>query len=161
VRFVAIISVCSAIACAPARPLEHAQPTAESLARAVLDAIARRDHDTLSALALSEAEFREHVWPELPAARPERNMPMSYVWADLHRQSERGLRMILAEHGGRHYRLTALRFTGEITDYVAYRVHRAPVFVVSRGAAQAEMRLSGSLIEQAGRWKVFSYVTDD
>ena len=47
----------------------------------------RRDRARLDALALSEQEFRDHVWPDLPAARPERNLPFSYVWGDLHQKS--------------------------------------------------------------------------
>ncbi len=52
-------------------------------------------------LALNEIEFREQVWPELPAARPERNLPFSYVWGDLRQKSDANLERTLARHGGR------------------------------------------------------------
>jgi hypothetical protein len=65
------------------RPLEHlggAEPTRiagplSTLAREVLAALVLRDAGRLRALPLSEGEVRKHVWPELPASRPERNVP--------------------------------------------------------------------------------------
>jgi hypothetical protein len=147
--------------CAPS-PLQHAQPSAEALARAVMDAVERRDEAALRRLAINEEEFRDHVWPELPAARPERNMPMSYVWGELRQKSDGGLRTLVAEHGGQHYNLVELRFEGDTTDYAAYRVHRGSVFVVRQGSGTTrELRLSGSMLEKGGAWKVFSFVVDD
>ena len=91
---------------------------------AVLDAIQRRDITTLRSLALNEQEFREHIWPELPASRPERNLPFSYVWGDLHQKSEAALAQTLARHGGRRYMLVSVRFAGESTRYPSYTVYR-------------------------------------
>ena len=143
-------------------PLAHSHASPEALARAVLEAMERRDAGALNALALSESEFREHVWPELPAARPERNLPFSYVWGDLHQKSDAGLRQTLARHGGAKYVLAAIRFKGETTEYQSYRVHRQSE-VTLRDAQNREQnaRLFGSVIEKDGRYKVFSYVTED
>jgi hypothetical protein len=149
-------------ACESRRPLHNSHPTPQALARAVLDAVERRDDAALRRLAITEEEFRNHVWPELPAARAERNMPMSYVWSDLHQKSEGGLRTILAEHGGERYQLIDVRFDGDSTDYAAYLVHRESVFVVRKGSdAPVDLRLCGSLVEKDGAWKVFSFVVDD
>lgn len=142
--------------------LTNAQPSAEMLARAVVDAVERRDEGALRRLAITEEEFRDHVWPELPASRPERNMPMSYVWGDLRQKSDSGLRSILSEHGGRHYTLVDVRFDGASTDYAAFRVYREAVFVVRNGRhGPSNVRLCGSMVEKDGGWKVFSFVTDD
>jgi hypothetical protein len=146
----------------PVAPLGNAQPAPHALASAVLDAVARRDVAALRSLSLNESEFRELVWPELPAARPERNLPFSYVWGDLHQKSEESLMRILAEHGGQRYALVSLRNDGETTRYPSYTVHRETVLQVrNQGGPQFEVRLFGSLIEQNGGWKVFSYVVDD
>src|SRR5687767_7704130 len=96
--------VVTAIACGPAR-LSNTQPTADALAREVLTALARQDSSRLEALALNEEEFRRHVWPALPAARPERNLPFSYVWGDLRQKGEMRLRATLGAHSGRRYEL--------------------------------------------------------
>jgi len=127
-----------------------------------MGAVERRDTTALRGLALNEQEFREHVWPELPASRPERNLPFSYVWGDLHQKSEAGLQNTLARHGGRHYTLIAVTFRGETSRYPTYTVYGETVLQVrdERGTA-ADLRVFGSSVEKDGAWKVFSYVVDD
>lgn len=147
-------------ACASPSPLAGTRGTSFDLAQAVLTAVADSDCAALERLALNEREFRDHVWPHLPAARPERNLPFSYVWGDLRQKSEASLARMLAEHGGRRYELLGVEFDG-VTDYGRYRVHREAALRV-RDAAGLEraLRLSGSMIEQHGAWKVFSYAVD-
>ena len=147
--------------CSRVPPLAHAHDTPEALARAVLAAIAAGDRSGLESLALSEAEFRGHVWPSLPAAREERNLPFSYVWGDLRQKSRQSLSSILSEHGRKQYELVAVTFDGE-TDFGPYTVHREATFMVRTPSGGTEsVRLCGSMIEHDGRWKVFSYVIDD
>ena len=149
--------------CSDARPpLGNAYPSSDTLAIAVLDAFARRDVNQLRALALSEQEFRDHVWPELPAARPERNLPFSFVWGDLRTKSEQSLASALATHGGRRYPLVSAHFAGETTRYPSYEVHRETVLRVrDEAGAVSELRLFGSSLQKDQAWKVFSYVVDD
>lgn len=143
-------------------PLANAQPSASALAHLVLDALTRRDGATLRALALDESEFRVHVWPSLPAARPERNLPFSYVWGDLKQKSDTSLASALAQHGGHRYALVDVQFKGNPTEYAGYLVHGGTTFVVRNElGAQETVRVCGSLIEKSGAWKVFSYVVDD
>lgn len=148
------------VACGP-HPLPGTQPSAEKLAREVLSALARRDHLRLAALALTEEEFERRIWPGLPAARPERNMPWSYVWLDLRQKSEAMLQRTVAEHGGRPYTLESVRFEGPSSDHGPYRVHRDTVFVVHESLERKELRLVGAMVEAESRWKVFSYVVDE
>jgi hypothetical protein len=112
-------------------------------------------------LALSQEEFRAHVWPALPAARPERNLPFSYVWGDLDQKSRLGLSRTIAASGGKRYTLVRTAFSGE-TKYAHFTVHREAELVVrDEHAIEETLRVCGSMIEQAGAWKVFSYVVDD
>ena len=155
-----VASLLLASACSTVPPLQNTHPSAESLASAVLDAVARQDGDALGRLAVSEQEFRDHVWPDLPAARPERNLPFSYVWGDLRQKSEQSLRIRLTEHGGRRYTLESVRFDGDTTQYEHYLVHRDTVLTVrDHEGTTSEIRLFGSALEKDG-WKVFSYVVD-
>lgn len=145
----------------PPPPLTHTEGSAEALATAVLRAYAARDKAALDGLALNELEFRTHVWPELPAARPERNLPFSYVWGDLHQKSEQSLAGLLPEHGGRRYDLLAVRFA-ESTPSATYTVHREATFHVrDADGGERDLRLAGSFLEKQGQWKVFSYVVND
>jgi hypothetical protein len=126
-----------------------------------LDALARRDRPGLEALALNETEFRDHVWPQLPAARPERNLPFSYVWGDLHQKSDQSLSAVMSREGGRRYELIGVRFAAN-SDYQTYRVHReATLRVRDSNGSEVDLQVCGSFIEQSGAWKVFSYVVGD
>jgi hypothetical protein len=129
---------------------------------AVLDGIARRDTTTLRALALNEHEFREHIWPELPASQPERNLPFSYVWGELRQKSEISLAQTIARYGGRRYALVSVRFAGDTTRYPSYTVYRETVLKVRDDqGVEADLRVFGSSLEKDDTWKVFSYVVDD
>jgi hypothetical protein len=153
--------VVASAACGPA-PLANPHESADRLARALLSAVQRGDRVGLQDLALNEHEFKAHIWPSLPASRPERNLPFSYVWGDLHQKSETSLTAMLATYGGRQFELVELSFAEPPQDYAAFRIHREPVFVVRESGRPPErLRLCGSLLEKGGAWKVFSYVADD
>jgi hypothetical protein len=160
--WVFFIGLVGLVACGPSRaPLAATRESAAAVAQAIVDAMTAGDQAALTSLALSEQEFRDHVWPELPSARPERNLPFSYIWGDLRQKSDESLLALLATHKGQRYTLVAVRF-GDQTPYQTYTVHRASTFVVrDAGGQELELRLCGSMIEQGGRWKVFSYVVND
>ncbi|OFW18173.1 MAG: hypothetical protein A3H97_00930 [Acidobacteria bacterium RIFCSPLOWO2_02_FULL_65_29] len=142
-------------------PLKNGRESPDALARAVLDAVARRDGDALRALTFDEEEFRELVWPDLPASRPERNLPFGYVWTDLRRKSDAGLASVLEAHGGRVLDLVGVSFRAETTQYRTFLVHRdSQVTVRDATRRQQVVQLFGSVIEKDGRFKVFSYVVD-
>jgi hypothetical protein len=147
-------------ACVPP-PLTSRYDSAESLARAVLTSVARNDETALRGLALTEDEFRLHVWPSLPAARAERNLPFSYVWTDLHQKSEARLRRTLALHGRQQYELKGMTFSGGVTAYPGFTIHRDSALVL-RDKAGIEQRITlfGSAIEIRGAWRVFSFNAD-
>jgi hypothetical protein len=147
-------------ACSRVPPLTNVSASPEALAGAVLEALSRRDRARLDSLAVSEQEFRDHVWPDLPAARPERNLPFSYVWGDLRQKSTISLAQTLDAHGGKRQTLQRVTFAG-VTPYAHYKVHRDARFAVAdaSGAAQT-IRVCGSFLEKDGGWKVFSYVVD-
>lgn len=156
-----VVGLCLATAVACNRPLPNSEPSADALARAVLHAVAARDEPTLRRLALDEYEFRRRVWPELPASRPERNLPFSYVWGDLQTKSDASLTRVLLTYGGRTFTLDRIRFAGRTTEYRSFVVHRESVLEVHDGEGRPEtLRLFGSVLEQDGRFKIFSYVTD-
>lgn len=153
--------VLAGTACAGGTPLTHAESSPEQLTVAVLQAIGQRDAARLRDLALSEQEFREVIWPDLPASRPERNLPFSYVWGDLRVKSDAALAGLLAEYGGQTLTLTDLRFRGGSTQYSSYVVHRTPTLrVLDAAGVDHEVRLFGSIVERGGRFKLFSYVVD-
>lgn len=156
-----LFTVLAMCGCAAPPPLAASAASPRQLAEQVLVAIAANDRSALERLALSEAEFRDHVWPHLPAARPERNLPFGYVWSDLRQKSAAGLGVTLTRHRDRAYELLDVRFDGGRTPYTDVVVHRGAVFDVRGPDGQEEIRVCGSFLEKGGRWKVFSYVVDD
>lgn len=156
----ALVMIAAGTACSPVPPLLHTFPSSSALASSVLDAVARKDRARLDLLAINEQEFRDHVWPKLPASRPERNLPLSYVWGDLRQKSNTALAATLARYGGQPYSLVAIDFA-EQTDYGTYRVHRdGTLRVRDANGTETALRVFGSMLEMHGAWKIFSYVTD-
>ncbi len=139
-------------------------PTLESpsaVASAVVEGLRSGDLNRLRQLALTENEFHMLVWPKLPASRPERNVPWDYAWNDLATKSDANLRARLSGWQDRGYTVVTVAFSGGVTDYGAFRVHRDSVLTLRDGEGNVSNgRLLGSMIEQAGRFKVFSYVVD-
>ncbi len=135
--------------------------SAEAAAQRALDLIENGDPETLHEIALDETEFHELVYPELPASRPERNTSADFVWSMLHQRSRNSLAFTLDRYRGEPLELVAVDFAGETTDYGPFRVHRQTTLTVRRpGGQQAVVQLFGSMIEQDGRFKIFSFVTD-
>jgi hypothetical protein len=161
---VLLTAACSTPA-APSHPpasLAHTFSSPESLAQAVLDALARKDLDGLRALALSEAEFRDHVWPELPTSRPERNVPFEYAWGQMKQRSDGYLAGTFERYGGKPLKFVRTRFTGETTGYPSFSVMReSEVIATDETGRDLVLRLYGSAMIKDGRYKLFSYVVDD
>ena len=133
----------------------------EAVAAAVVDRLRSGDLAGLRQLALTETEFHQLVWPKLPASRPERNVPWDYAWQDLSAKSDANLRARLAGWQDRGFTVVSVAFTGETTEYGTFRVHRDSVLTLrDRDGNVSNGRLFGAIIEQAGRFKVFSYVVD-
>lgn len=145
----------------PPIPLSRTADSPVALGRAVLDALRHRDAAQLESLAITEAEFRDLVWPELPSSRPAMGLSFDYAWQELRQKSAADLRRTLAGWGGRRLELVDVRFLGETTEYGSFRVSRDSLLDVRTESGEpVRIRVFGSVIEYDGRVKVFSYVLD-
>jgi hypothetical protein len=157
-----LIAAALVAACGSTPPLEPLLESPTAVAQAVVDALDRKDARTLEQLAVNEREFQDVVWPRQPGARPDRNLPWDYAWRDLAAKSRFQLRARLNEWPREErWVVERITFDGETTDYQTYRVMRKSR-VTLRGSSgrRVTARLFGSIIEQRGRYKVFSYVAD-
>ena len=161
---VIVTAACSAPAeptSAPA-PLSSTFESPDALARAVLSALERKDLAALRALPLSEAEYREHVWPELPVSRPERNVPFDYSWGQMKQRSDGSLQQTFARYSGKPLVFVQTRFTGETTRYATFSVMRdSEIIARDETGRDLVLRLYGSAMVKDGRYKMFSFVVDD
>ncbi len=157
-----VVSLISSLtACRPTRTLAPTFESDHALARAVLDAIETRDVERLLALSLSRDEFADLVWPTLPASRPEVGMPMTYVWQDSFTRSRGSLAQTIEAFGGQRLTLVRVGFSGRQTDHEGVVIARKSYLVVKDAQGQErQIRVFGSVIRQAGRSKVYSYIID-
>jgi hypothetical protein len=80
----------------------------------------------------------------------------------LQQNSEGHLRQTLAAVTDAPMRLRSVRFLGEATTYGDVTVHRhTAVEVAAPDGTTRTVKLFGSMIEQDGNWKIFSFVVDD
>jgi hypothetical protein len=158
----ALLALISPAGCTrPVPPLTATFDTPEGLAREVLVRLARNDQAGLRALALTHDEFEAHVYPKLPASRPERNTSVSFVWGRLKQQSDLSLAGTVSRYGGRSYTLQEVLFEGETTDYGSFSVRRESVLVVRTPEGTVErIEVFGSMLIMNGHHKVFSFVTE-
>lgn len=135
--------------------------TPEGLAQAVLDGFRERDQSRLVSLMVSETEFREAIWPELPASRSGRNVPIDYAWGQLKQRSDGALAALFARYSGQRYDLVRIEFTGETSEYGPFTVRRRSLMTVrDANGSRQRLRLFGSAVTHQGQWKLFSYVVD-
>jgi hypothetical protein len=142
--------------------LSNTFATPDALARAVLRALAASDKSKLQSLALSEAEFRDHVWPELPTSRPERNVPFEYAWGQMKQRSDGSLSYTFQRYAGKRLTLVQTGATGETTQYKTFLVMRdSEIVATDETGRELVIRLFGSMMVKDGRYKVFSFVVDE
>jgi len=143
-------------------PLANTFESPEALAQTVLTRLARRDVAGLKALALSEQEFKDHVWPELDASRPERNVPFDYAWGQMKQRSDGYLDATVGRYAGQELRFVRMQFTGEMTKHASFAVMRESEIVAADDAGrELVLHLFGSAMLKDGRYKLFSFVVDD
>jgi hypothetical protein len=140
------------------RNLEAAASSPEELVRGFLAALSHDDLDQVRRLAVTEEEFATYIWPELPAAAPDRNLTVQFVWNNMNVRSQSNLRHLMDALGGQRLELEELRFTGKTTEYATYRIHRNSELVVRDRTGKISIgRLFGSVLELDGQFKILSF----
>lgn len=161
-RVVVVAALVVAAGCRETAPLLTSTfDSPEALARAVIDRLAARDATGLRALALTRDEFEAHVWPHLPASRPETNMPMAFVWDRLEQNSDLHLAQTLTRRGGTRYELVSVAFRGSTTRYGPLTVTRESELTVRMPDGTVDtIRIFGSVLSDGRRHKLFSFVVE-
>lgn len=133
--------------------------SADDLVREVALAVLLRDRQALEKLCISREEYLALVWPELPVSRIEQWKAQSeFVWSQHAAKSAAGLREVLGRYGGRPLQTGTVRFGKPAQAYGGVKIHQKPELTThTNGTPGPAVRLMGSMIEHAGRFKVFSY----
>lgn len=126
----------------------------------LLEATSRDDVAALKELRITKDEFCQYVWPELPGSKVP-NVSCDFAWDQATLKSLSGLTRVLDQHRGRKYEFVALRFPGPPERYSSIAVHKAPtVSLRDETGAVHDVRISGSILEMDGQFKLFSFVVD-
>ena len=141
--------------------LEAAASSPMELADRFLDCLAEGDVKGIQQLAITEEEFREIVYPELPAADPIRNTSAEFVWNQLFIRSQSSLYNVIDLLGGHRLTLKDMRFASGSDPHDSYVVHREAILILEdeEGIEHTE-RLFGSVLELDGQFKIYSFVRD-
>jgi hypothetical protein len=163
IRFLLLLLCAGVAGCSAtptAIPFTPGYESKDAAVTAFLQALAARDRDALAAQVVSQDEFLKHIWPALPASRPEVGMPAERAWADQAQKNANFLSQTLGEHGGRRYELVVASFDGAPTTYEGFTIHPKTRLDIRDDGGVREVRLFGSMIESGGRWKIYSFVVD-
>jgi hypothetical protein len=133
----------------------------DGLLRTVERALAERDSTRLQELLVTSAEFRDILFPSFPAAHPPINADFETVWLLQSGDSQRGLRQLLHEYGGRRVRILAVRFEKPGQDFVNFVLDETSrVDIEVEGIPKTEVKLFGSVFHVGDRYKVLTYPDD-
>jgi len=157
------------VAPAPAAPpaaaevrLEGGVASLDELLRTVEGGLAESDTARLFELMVSEREYREIVFPELPASRPPIHASFESIWVTHYPDAHRGLLHTLRLYGDRDVRILNVGFEDPDQDFGPFILHETSrVDIEVDGRREDDRRLFGSVIHAGGRWKVLSYPDGD
>ncbi|HEX6134377.1 MAG TPA: hypothetical protein VFZ24_10440 [Longimicrobiales bacterium] len=111
----------------------------------------------LRELVLNASEFAYLYFPTSPFAREPYAQPPAVNWLLLEQNGLKGERRLLREYGGKRLLVEGHRCAGDVRVEGANRLWPSCVLFIRRGDGRLEeMRLFGSIIERAGRYKLLS-----
>ena len=133
----------------------------DSLVAAFVAAVATHDSAALRRLVLDRREFAYVFYPTTPQGLPPYDLSPQMMWDLLTRQSERGLADLLRRVGGKAPALAGYECEPEPAregKNLIWTGCRITLTVPPADTLAA--RLTGPIIERAGRYKFVSYTTE-
>lgn len=140
------------------RVLSNSFKTQGELFDNLLEALERKDTAALAGMMITEKEFKEWLWWEFPASRPETNISPEFAWDNHARNSSKGLRLALRDYGGKKLVYVSHRFEEGEDKYQTFIIHaKTRVVVADSTGKEQELKVFGSVLEMNGRYKLLSY----
>jgi hypothetical protein len=140
-------------------PLQNSAPSLNDLGRQVLEALYKKDFKALDALRINEQEYRSFIWPELSISKIEQwKKRYDFVWREVDTKCTYGLHTLIQKYGGQKFTLVSMKFAKGTTRYSACTIHQdARITVKDSTGRELELKMFGSVVECAGRFKIMSY----
>lgn len=132
-----------------------------ALAETALLALKERDADLLASLRVTEREYREVLFPEFPASKPPRTIPVDFHWFHLDARSRAGIEDALGELGGEDFELIEVVATRGVDQYATFKIHNKVELKVrrKRDGQVAQIKVFGSVVEVDGEFKILGFPT--
>jgi hypothetical protein len=143
------------MAAVPARPQQTSSP--DDFLKQILAAIAAKDQQALERFTITEAEFRQCVWPSVAGSVSGSNTSEAKYYQRFSSASKMGIAERMAELAGQNYTWVKSSFGAEKRQK-GCRLLPAPTVAV-RGADGTEktVSLGAGVVEVGGSYKVTSY----
>jgi hypothetical protein len=129
----------------------------ESLVRALVAALERRDTAGLRALALDAEEFAWLYYPSSPMSRPPYQLAPDLMWMQLQGQSEKGASLLLSDRAGGPLGYVGHRCESERAEGENRIFGHCVLRRVSAQGDTVEERLFGLIVARGGVYKFVSY----
>ncbi len=135
---------------------QDSEPSKERLIKRALSAIEDRDALALKKIMITEQDFRNYIWPELPAKK--NNAPYDYIWSQMAMKSGLGIENIMNTLGGIKMTFRDCAFEDSMESYSGFTIYSgAIVRVEGQQDLERKLRVFGSIVERAGEFKILSY----
>jgi hypothetical protein len=129
----------------------------DALVARVVEAVADSNAAALHALTMNAAEFGHLYFPTSIYSREPYAQPPEVTWLLMSQNSRKGLVRLLREYGGQFLVVAGHGCSGEPKVEGSNRIHEhCTVRIRGAGGGVEEVRLFGSIIERAGRFKLMS-----
>jgi hypothetical protein len=137
-------------------PFKGGAPSLDELGRAVCRSIHSGSRDSLLALCVTEAEFRDILWREFPQSRPVTGVRWTDAWGILFARLRAGCSQAMRDNGGHWYEFQ--RFESDsISRFRNFRLHSGLVLVAKDDTGGIQRwRWLRSVAERKGSFKIYS-----
>ncbi|MCU0655897.1 MAG: hypothetical protein MUF64_11625 [Polyangiaceae bacterium] len=139
----------------PALTLRNAAPSLEALARGVLDGLSRGDTRAMAALAVTREEYRDVLFPGMPA---DQRAGADFYYDNMAAGSWKDLGRTVGELGGKAIELRSVQTDPKETERRGDAIlHRGITLRVRVEGQERSLVLLGGVVELAGQFKVIRY----
>jgi hypothetical protein len=138
-------------------PLEPGgAPDLRTLLENVLAAIDVADGPSAQKSAVTQSDFLNVLWPEMPQSRPAAQVPGSEAWDFLYNRNIASFNRTMGDFHNKGLRLVSFK-VGHVDEYTNYRLHQDIIIQAEMADHQpVELDLVRTVVERNGRFKVYS-----
>lgn len=138
-------------------PLEPGgAPDLRTLLETVLAAVDVADGPSTQKSAVTQSDFLNILWPEMPQSRPAARVPGSEAWDFLYNRNIASFNRTMGDFHHKGLRLVRFK-VGHVDEYTNYRLHQDILIEAEMADHQpVELDLVRTVVERNGRFKVYS-----